>query len=87
MVQQKHFPRLGDAHSLVSFKNIKQNFIRSWNIKSESYTNNPGFGELVMLSGFFGISCFYYGWSQSRTTLEKDIVTTLSVSTMLLGEE
>lgn len=58
-----------------------------WKIKSESYTNNPGFGELVMLSGFFGTDWFYYGWSHSRTTLEKDIVTTLSVSTMLLGEE
>lgn len=58
-----------------------------WNIKSETYTNNSGFGELVMLSGFFGIDWFYYGWSHNTTTLEKDIVTTLSVSTMLLGEE
>lgn len=59
----------------------------AWNVKPDSYTNNPGFGELVMLSGFFGVGWFYYGWSHSRTTLEKDIVTTLSVSTMLLGEE
>lgn len=59
----------------------------AWKIKSESYTNNPGFGELLMLNGFLGTDWFDYGWSHSRTTLEKDIVTTLSVSTMLLGEE
>lgn len=26
------------------------------NVKLESYTNNPGLGDLVMLSGFFGIN-------------------------------
>lgn len=91
MVQQNHFPRLDSAHSLVSFKIILRNITHkdheTQNVKLEFYPNNPGFGDLVMLSGFSGTDYFYYGWSHCGTTLEKDIVSTLSISTMLLGKE